>query len=106
MRLACRDVLAVKAAVEVDRGVDLLHDGARTRGEAPAPHLVAHDPTAKNPMTEQPHSTARRRNTMIALAAIAAVVTGAAIYGIGAMQGNPADAACRPSAVLAKRLAP
>jgi len=43
---------------------------------------------------------------MIALAAIAAVVTGAAIYGIGAMQGNPADAACRPSAVLAKRLAP
>jgi thiol-disulfide isomerase/thioredoxin len=42
---------------------------------------------------------------MIALAAIAAVVTGAAIYGIGAMQGK-ADPACRPSAELARRLAP
>jgi hypothetical protein len=42
MGLACRDVLAVKAAIEVDRGVDLLHDCAGTRGEAPAPHLVAH----------------------------------------------------------------
>jgi thiol-disulfide isomerase/thioredoxin len=42
---------------------------------------------------------------MIALAALAAVVTGAAIYGIGALQGN-ADPACRPSAELAKRLAP
>ncbi|MEJ0078849.1 MAG: TlpA disulfide reductase family protein [Alphaproteobacteria bacterium] len=42
---------------------------------------------------------------MIALIAVAAVVTGAAIYGIGAMQRN-ADPACRPSAELAKRLAP
>src|SRR6476619_250618 len=105
MRLACRDVLAVKAAVEVDRGIDLLHDGARTRGEAPAPHLVAHDPTAESPMTEQPISTARRWRAMIALFAVAAVVTGAAIYGIGAMQRN-ADPACRPSTELAKRLAP
>src|SRR5438270_4831091 len=105
MRLACCDVLAVKAAVEVDRGIDLLHDGARTRGEAPAPHLVAHDPTAESPMTEQPLSTARRWRAMIALFAVAAVVTGAAIYGIGAMQGN-AEPACRPSAELAKRLAP
>src|SRR5436305_1456493 len=104
MRLACRDVLAVKAAIEVDRGIDLLHDGARTRGEAPAPHLVAHDPT-ESPMTEQPLSTARRWRAMIALFAVAAVVTGAAIYGIGAMQGN-ADPACRASAELAKRLAP
>src|SRR5690242_768312 len=55
-------------------------------------------------MTEQPNSTARRRRAMIGLAAVAAVVTGAAIYGIGAMQGN-ADPACRPSAELAKRLA-
>jgi thiol-disulfide isomerase/thioredoxin len=56
-------------------------------------------------MTEQPLSTARRWRAMIALFAVAAVVTGAAIYGIGAMQGN-AEPACRPSAELAKRLAP
>ena len=58
-------------------------------------------------MTEQPTpSTVKRASAMIALAAAAAVVTGLAIYGIGAMQRNPADAACRPSAELAKRLAP
>src|SRR5256714_11100443 len=56
-------------------------------------------------MPEQPISTAKRWRAMIALAAVAAVVTGAAIYGIGAMQRN-ADPACRPSAELAKRLAP
>src|SRR5947209_1856763 len=55
-------------------------------------------------MTEQPLSTARRWRAMIALFAVAAVVTGAAIYGIGAMQGN-ADPACRASAELAKHLA-
>ncbi len=44
---------------------------------------------------------------MIALGAIAGVVTGlAAVYGIGATQRNPAEAACRPAAELAKRLAP
>jgi thiol-disulfide isomerase/thioredoxin len=58
-------------------------------------------------MTDQPtRSTAKRPRAMIALGAAVAVVTGLAIYGIGAMQRNPADAACRPSVELAKRLAP
>src|SRR5436190_19243669 len=56
-------------------------------------------------MTEQPISTARRWRPMTALVAVPAVVTGAAIYGIGAMQRN-ADPVCRPSAALVKRLAP
>ena len=44
---------------------------------------------------------------MIALGAVAGMVTGlAAVYGIGATQRNPAEAACRPAAELAKRLAP
>ena len=44
---------------------------------------------------------------MIAVGGIAGVAVGlAAVYGIGAMQRNPADAACRPAAELAKRLAP
>jgi thiol-disulfide isomerase/thioredoxin len=44
---------------------------------------------------------------MIVLGAVAGLVTGlAAVYGIGATQRNPAEAACRPAAELAKRLAP
>ena len=35
-----------------------------------------------------------------------AVLVLAAVYGIGGLQRNPADAACRPAAQLAKRLAP
>ena len=94
MGLARRDVLAVKAAIEVDRGVDLLHDGAGTRGEPPAPHLVAHDPTARSPPDDRPTAQkrpAKRRLAVIALGGIAGVAVGlAAVYGIGAMQRNPA----------------
>ena len=44
---------------------------------------------------------------MIALGALVGVVAGlAAVYGIGAMQRNPADPACRASAELTRRLAP
>src|SRR5262245_26925913 len=107
MGLACRNILAVKATIEVDRRVDLLHDGAGTRRKAPAPHLVAHDPTA-NPMTDPsaPKRSAIRRLAMVVLGGFAGVAIGlAAVYGIGAMQRN-ADPVCRPSAELVKRLAP
>ena len=58
-------------------------------------------------MTDQPTRTAKRRFAMIAFGGIAGVAVGlAAVYGIGAMQRNPADAACKPAATLAKRLAP
>jgi thiol-disulfide isomerase/thioredoxin len=44
---------------------------------------------------------------MIALGCVVGVAAGlAAVYGIGAMQRNPADASCRPAAELARRLAP
>jgi thiol-disulfide isomerase/thioredoxin len=47
------------------------------------------------------------RRLVIAAGAVAAVAIGlAAVYGIGALQRNPADAACRPAVELAKRLAP
>ena len=36
------DVLAPKALVEIDGGVDLLHDGIGTRGETSTPHAIAH----------------------------------------------------------------
>jgi len=60
-------------------------------------------------MTDRPAPTrtAKRRFAMIACGGIAGVAVGlAAVYGIGAMQRNPADAACRPAAELAKRLVP
>ena len=37
------DVLRGELAVEVDRGVDLLHDFGRAQGEPAAPHRVAHE---------------------------------------------------------------
>ena len=44
---------------------------------------------------------------MIALGCVVGIAAGlAAVYGIGAMQRNPADASCKPAAELAKRLAP
>jgi thiol-disulfide isomerase/thioredoxin len=57
-------------------------------------------------MTEQPKRH-NRRLTLIALGVVAGAALGlAAVYGIGAMQRNPTEAACRPAAELAKRLAP
>ena len=48
-----------------------------------------------------------RRRFIIAAGAVAGVAVGlAAVYGIGAWQRNPADAACKPAAELAKRLGP
>ena len=60
-------------------------------------------------MTARPemHSFTQRRLAVIVAGAIAGVAVGiAAVYGIGALQRNPADAACRPAAELARRLVP
>jgi thiol-disulfide isomerase/thioredoxin len=44
---------------------------------------------------------------MIALGCVVGVVAGlAAVYGIGAMQRNPADASCKAAGELARKLAP
>ena len=44
---------------------------------------------------------------MVLLGGVTGVAVGlAAVYGIGAMQRNPADAACRPAAELVTRLKP
>ena len=61
MGLGRRDVLAVKSLVEIDGGVDLLHDGVGTGGKPPAPHFVAHDRTEELPldMTETQQTPAR-----------------------------------------------
>src|SRR6478609_6372018 len=43
MGLAGGNVLAIQVPIEIDRGVDLLHDGGRTGRKTPTPHRVAHD---------------------------------------------------------------
>jgi len=50
---------------------------------------------------------AKRRLAMVAIGGIAGLAVGlAAVYGIGALQRNAADAACAPAVELAQRLAP
>jgi hypothetical protein len=44
MRLRAADILRRETPVDVDRGVDFLHDGRGACGEAPAPHLVRTHP--------------------------------------------------------------
>jgi thiol-disulfide isomerase/thioredoxin len=57
-------------------------------------------------MTDRPKRLDRRL-ALIALGVVAGAAAGlAAVYGIGAMQRNPTEAACRPAVELAKRLAP
>src|ERR1043165_4047548 len=83
--------------------------------------MIAPGPEAKRPphilllmtrpptMPDLPETTGstKRRRSMLALGALVGVVAGlAAVYGIGAMQRNPADPACRASAELTRRLAP
>ena len=113
MGLGRRDVLAVKSLVEVDGGVDLLHDGAGAGGKPPAPHLVAHDLTEELPpeMTETQHATAGasgKRLALIVAGCVAGAVVGfAGVYGFSTMSGKSGgDPACRPAVDLAKKLAP
>jgi thiol-disulfide isomerase/thioredoxin len=58
-------------------------------------------------MTDQEKPAADRRFVKIALGSLAGVALGlAAVYGIATIQGNAGDPVCRPSAELARKLAP
>src|SRR5580704_5833473 len=115
MGLGRGDVLAVKMPVEIDGGVDLLHDGAGAGRKPPAPHFVAHGTalgiaTEVSPlMTERPApGFAKKHLAMILAGGVAGVVVGlAGVYGIGALTRNAGgDEACRPAVELAKKLGP
>ena len=55
----------------------------------------------------EPAPAARKvRKPLVAVAAIAALGALAAVYGVLGLWRNPGDAACRPAADLARRLAP
>ena len=98
MRLGRRDVLAVKMPVEVDGGVDLLHDVTRARREPPAPHFVAHGISTKPLMTSPQSSFAKKRLAMILAGGIAGVVVGlAGVYGIATLTRNAGGDASLPA---------
>src|SRR6185369_8094252 len=96
MGLAGGNVLAIQVPVEIDRGVDLLHDGGRTGRKAAAPHRVAHDgflgtlvallDHQDSPMTsshDTPRTHAKKRIALILLGGVVGVAVGlAGVYGI------------------------
>src|SRR5262245_19762977 len=126
MGLARRNVLPVEMPVEIDGGVDLLHDGVGVFAEASTPHLVAHDLTCSltcdstcnltcrrltPPMTGTEHPAKdrpKRRLAVVAAGGLAGVAIGlAAVYGIATFLGNRGgDAQCAPAVATAARIAP
>src|SRR5262249_24551778 len=118
MGLARGNVLPVEVPVEIDGGVDLLHDGVGVFAEAPTPHLVAHDLTCNltcrglTPPTtgtgDAVKGHAKRRLTVVTAGGLAGIAIGlAAVYGISVFLGNRAgDAQCRPAVETARRIAP
>src|SRR4051812_38460671 len=107
MGLAGGNVLAIQVPVEVDRGVDLLHDGGGTGCKATAPHRVARDgfPVTflatladlllrhqDSPMMSShdvPRTYAKKRIALILLGGVIGVTVGlAGVYGIGRLTGN------------------
>src|SRR5262249_11606730 len=97
MGLARSNVLAEEGPIEINGGIDVLHDGVGAGADPPAPHLVSHGTSTEvSPiMTESeaaPRPHAKRRPAVVVVAAIAGAA--AAVYGIGALKRNAADAAC------------
>src|SRR3954462_2124422 len=85
MGLACGDVLAVEVPVEIDGGVNLLHDRVRAVREAAAPHLVAHG----RPRGSDDRSTAAFANTAPAPMGRRGVAGGRGGGGGGIRDWNP-----------------
>ncbi len=88
-------------AVEIDRGVDLLHQRVGLLTEASAPHLVGHDgPPRFAPMTEFDSLRRSQRGTAAASGSSRYArlpLCWSGVYGIGRLRSNPAEAACRPA---------
>ena len=112
MGLAGGNVLAEEVSIEIDGGIDVLHDRVGAGAETPAPHLIAHGTfTEVSPIMTGPEAAARthakRRLATIVVAAMSgATVVLAAVYGIGALKRNAADAACAGAVELAQHVAP
>ena len=107
MGLRAGDVLGGELAVEVDRGVDLLHDFGRAGGEPAAPHRVAHEIVAPDGSRMTTTGNKPRRYLLpAALGVLAALAAGAVLYGTRAPAGKVAGACPPASTALAAKLAP
>src|SRR5262249_62041479 len=108
MGLGRGDVLAVEMPIEVDRGVDLLHDGAGARREPPTPHFVAHGISTKPLMTETQSSFAKKRLVMVLAGGIAGVAVGlAGGYGVATLTRKAGGGAGRrPPVGVARKKTP
>ena len=108
MGLGCGYVLAVEMPVEIDGGVNLLHDRSRARRKSPTPHFVAHGISTKPLMTGSQTSFAKKRLAMVLAGGIAGVIIGlAGVYGIATLTRNAGgDTTCQPAVELAKKIAP
>ncbi len=108
MRLGRGNVLAIEMPVEVDGGVNFLHDVIRARREPPTPHLVAHGIFTKALMTGPQSTFAKKRLAMVLAGGIAGVIVGlAGVYGIATLTRNAGgDPACRSAVDLGTKLAP
>ena len=93
MGSAAGDILGEERLVEVDRGVDLLHDGVRLFGKPAAPQFATHGPSrGAAQMPEGQKRFVWNARVGAAVAAVAAVVL-AGIYVTLAGQGNGGVAA-------------
>src|SRR5262249_22545663 len=94
--------------VEIDGGVNLLHDSAGARREPPTPHFVAHGIFTKPLMTGTQSSFAKKRLAMVLAGGIAGGVGGVSGgYGGATPTGRVGgDGTCKPAVALAKKIAP
>jgi thiol-disulfide isomerase/thioredoxin len=117
MGLARSDVLAKKVSVDINGGIDVLHDCVGTPREAAPPHFVAHDPLAyetirstEAQLTLAPRQSRYdlRRRPLLAIGVVLVVAgsVAAAVYGIGTFKRNAPDGACAGAVETAARLAP
>src|SRR5260221_1847557 len=112
MGLAGGNVLAEEVPIEINGGIDVLHDRVGAGAETPAPHLVAHGTSTEvSPVMTGPDAAAgphakRRLGTIVVDAIAGGATVFAAVYGIGALKRNAADATCAGAVELAQGLAP
>src|SRR5262245_65456749 len=112
MGLARGNVLAEEVPIEINGGIDVLHDRVGAGAETPAPHLVAHGTSTEVlPVMTGPEATARTHTKPRLVTIVVAAIAGAgavlaAVYGIGALKHKSTNIACDGAGDLAQHLAP
>src|SRR6266487_4081924 len=80
MGLAGGNVLAEEVSIEIDGGIDVLHDCVGAGAETPAPHLIAHGTfTEVSPIMTGPEAAARTHAKRRLAAIVVAAMSGATV---------------------------